>query len=364
MAYLRLHLKPLKVELSEVKKKLLKVETKMARDKEEEILTDSQNLLGNDMEVDFEDPPIEIDNPVSESRWEKEHEVNKVLSLTDEELFEKGYEIKEFVKQTLKYKQREKDFFLAKSDEDLFEMYDKLSPYIKRLDEFKQRHQEYVEGYMEENFADISSQEILLKLSQTPVAIQSSEAYRDRLCHLSFQDRSARLLLKTTKETITELKKTPEGRKQAKLFIAGVTHPVFGDPGLGLDERTRKEVKTIKSNLLTGTASTLKAEEHKKRSEFPLKVVEIAQKHWMENTIPEPAKHSGKALEVDGETVPTRYQDKTDRECYENFKEECQDIIQVEMAKAGQSLLKKLTNRPDSADKQRRLEYAQHLSET
>ena len=263
----------------------------------------------------------------------------------------------------MKNKQREKDFFLAKSDEDLFEMYDKLSPYIKRLDEFKQRHQEYVEGYMEENFADISSQEILLKLSQTPVAIQSSEAYRDRLCHLSFQDRSARLLLKTTKETITELKKTPEGRKQAKLFIAGVTHPVFGDPGLGLDERTRKEVKTIKSNLLTGTASTLKAEEHKKRSEFPLKVVEIAQKHWMENTIPEPAKHSGKALEVDGETVPTRYQDKTDRECYENFKEECQDIIQVEMAKAGQSLLEKLTNRPDSADKQRRLEYAQHLSE-
>ena len=53
-------------------------------------MTESQNLLSNDMEVDFEDPPIEIDNPVSESRWEKEHEVNKVLSLTDEELFEKG----------------------------------------------------------------------------------------------------------------------------------------------------------------------------------------------------------------------------------------------------------------------------------
>ena len=47
--------------------------------------------------------------------------------------------------------------------------------------------------------------------------------------------------MKNIKNTLTELRKTPEGRKQAKLIIAAVSHPVFGDPGLDLDERTRKE---------------------------------------------------------------------------------------------------------------------------
>ena len=33
----------------------------------------------------------------------------------------------------------------------------------------------------------------------------------------------------------------------------------------------------------------------------------------------------GKAKEVDGETLAKRYQEKTDNECFENFKEECKD---------------------------------------
>ena len=47
--------------------------------------------------------------------------------------------------------------------------------------------------------------------------------------------------MKNIRDTLTELKKTPGGRKQSKLIIAAVSHPVFGDPGLDLDERTRKE---------------------------------------------------------------------------------------------------------------------------
>jgi hypothetical protein len=363
VGYLKTYLKPLKVGYSDVKEKLMAAESKLAQESEEEILTQSQNLLNSEMDVDLEGKNDFEDCVEDVPRWEREKEVNKVLSLTDLEIFEGNNEIKDYVKQTHKYKERERSFYLSKSDQELFELYDKLSPGIKRHKEFKQRYEQYVENYMEENFAQSSSQEILLKLSQTPTAVQSSEVFKERLCHLSFQDRSHKLLMKNIKETITELMKTPEGRKQAKLFIAGVSHPVFGDPGLDLNERTRKEVKEIKENLLKGKESTLKEVEKEKRTEFPKTVEDLARNHWMENTIPEPAKHTGKAIEVEGETVPTRYQDKTDRECYENFKEECQEPVKIEMAKSGQKLFEKLTGRADTADKQKRLDYAQHLSE-
>ena len=61
--------------------------------------------------------------------------------------------------------------------------------------------------------------------------------------------------------------------------------------------------------------------------------------------------------------MPTRYQDRTDREVYENFKEECSEKVKVEMAKVGQEMRNKLVKRIDSVDKQRRLEYAHSLSE-
>ena len=118
-----------------------------------------------------------------------------------------------------------------------------------------------------------------------------------------------------------------------------------------------------KTDLLKGETSIWKAEPHKKRSEFPPSLEVIARNHWLEYTIPEPAKHSGKALEEDGETVPTRYQDKTDPELYMNFKEECGDLVKAEMTKASKQMIEKLNRRPESADKTRRLEYAQQLSE-
>ena len=368
VTYLQRYLKKLYVSRKEASEKLIEIETKVALESEEDVLTNSQSLIGGDMDVDFGfdgdmDNEDTDDNIEDQSRWDKENMLNRILSLTDEQLFGGNMVVNDTVKNTYKYKQRESEFYLTKSDEELFGMYDKLPPHIKSREEFKQRHNEYVEGYMEENFAMASSQDILLKLSQTPAAVQASDIYKERLSHLSFQDISLRLLLKNIKETILELKKTPEGKKQAKLFIAGVSHPVFGDPGLDLDERTRKEVKTIKANLLKGTSTTLKGLDHKRRSEFPETVKMIARNHWIENTIPEPAKHSGRALEVEDETVPTRYQDKTDNEFYENFKEDCKEEIKGEMAKEGEKIVKNLEGRPDSEDKQRRLIYAQNLSE-
>ena len=55
----------------------------------------------------------------------------------------------------------------------------------------------------------------------------------------------------------------------------------------------------MKENLLTGKAKTLKLPDKVKRQIYPESVVAIA--------IVEPAKHSGRAIIDDQETVPTRY---------------------------------------------------------
>ena len=214
---------------------------------------------------------------------------------------------------------------------------------------------------MTDNFGQSSSQDILMKLDETPAAVQNSDIYKDRLRHLSFSERSERLVMKNIKETVAELRKTPEGRKQSKLFIAGVSHPVYGDPCLDLEDRTRKEVKQIKEDLLKGKESTLKAKEGKKRETFPPRVVEIGSNHWYEHLIPEPAKQTGKVVEDEGEIRPTQYQDKTDKEMFANFQDECTEEVKVEMTKQSEEMLLNLSKRPDSQDKQRRLEYARNL---
>ena len=214
---------------------------------------------------------------------------------------------------------------------------------------------------MEENFAVSSSQEILEKLSQTPNTIQNSRMYKDLLSHLSNEEKSEKLVMKNIKDSLTELEKTVQGRKDAKKVIAAVSHPVFGDPGLGLNWRKKKETKIMKQNLLTGKSTTLELPHTEKRKIFPDSVKDIAHIHWKEHTIVEPAKHTGRAVTDDAETVPTRYQDKTDRECYENFREECSEKIKIEMSKVSQELKSKLVNRPETIDKRRRLEYAESL---
>ena len=64
-----------------------------------------------------------------------------------------------------------------------------------------------------------------------------------------------------------------------------------------------------------------------KRSEFPKRLIDIAQNHRKENTMVDSTKHSGRAIEEDGDTVHTRFQDRTDREMYTNFQEEFQDRV-------------------------------------
>ena len=180
---------------------------------------------------------------------------------------------------------------------------------------------------MEDNFANSSSQEILMKSSQTPAVIQNSEIYKSRLSHLNYEERSERLVMRNIRETVKELNKTPEGKKQVRMFIAGVSHPVYGDPGLGLNKKLKSETKQMKAKLLSGEEVTLSVANKSKRKVFPGSVEDIAREHWLENTIPEPAKHTGKAIEDGGETLPKRYQDRTDSECYGQFKESCRGKV-------------------------------------
>ena len=352
--YLHQYLIPLGLARSAAKKLLIDVETKLAGEVEQNELTNSQNVLGGDMEIGQ-------DKDIVRSRWGKDQEVKQVLELSDQQLFEEGTEVPENVKYSDRYKRREKSYYLSLSDKDLIEKYNNISSYTLNSKEFKTRHNQIVEKYMDDNFAQASSQEILLKIPDTPACIQNSGAYKERLCHLSFAERSERLVMQNIKDTMNELEKTKEGRKQAKIIAAGVSHPVFGDPGLNLNWRIKEKARKAKENLLTGMASTLKMPEKKKRNVFPESVEAVAADYWMENTIPEPAKHTGKALEEGGETIPTRYQDKTDRECYLNFKEECQGKIKIAMQKVADEMKTSLSTRPDTADKRRRVEYAESL---
>lgn len=358
--YLKTYLEPLYVGRSEAQQKLIEIETRVASEIEDNELTESQNNLMGDMEVETKDS----DKKESEtSKWGKDQQIRKWMEFTDLELFEGGLETPDDVKQSTRYKQREKLYYLSLTDNDLFERYNDISSYTRSSAEFKARHAQFVEKFMDDNFAHASSQEILLKLPETPACIQNSETYKKRLCHLSFEERSQRLVLQNIKETVDELQKTTEGKKQAKIIIAGVSHPTFGDPGLNLSRSTKQEVRQAKENLLTGKTSVLKVSEKKKRQIYPKIVEAIARDHWLETTIPEPAKHSRKAVEENGETLPTRYQDKTDKECYLDFKEECEGKVTIEMQKVAAEMIGKLNQRPDTADRKRRLEYAESLSD-
>ena len=359
--YLMLHLKPLGVGMKVAKERLVEMERKLAEEGAENELISSQNNLNDVMEIDNQD--TEEDTWSKMSRRAKDRGIDKILELNNEELFEGGLEIPENVKDSTRYKKREAAYFLAMSDVDLFDRYEKLSNYTKSSEEFKKRHALFVDKYMEDNFAQTSSQEILIKLSQTPTSVQNSEAYKTRLSHLTFEERSEKLVMKNIKETVHELNKTPEGKKQAKMFIAGVSHPVYGDPGLGLSKKTKSEIKKIKGTLLSEKEATLKVPDMKKRQIFPKSVEDIARNHWLENTIPEPAKQTGKVIEDGGETVPKRYQDKTDSECYENFKDDCAGKVRREMVRMADGIIHQVSGRKDSADKKRRVEYAQTLAE-
>ena len=355
--YLVTYMKPLGVGYQTVKQKLLDIERKLAEEEKDEELTRSLSVQSTKMDIDID----VTSNPVQSNRVAKDFEIDKLLEMSDHKIFEDDIEIPEYLQNSRKFKKRQLEYFLGLEPTKFFEKYDQVPPNIQKMEEFKQKHKQLVEKFMEDNFAQSSSQEILMRLPETPSAVLNSEALNERLSHLSFEERSKRLLLKNIKDTIKELNKTPDGRKQAQEFIAGVSHEVYGDPGLDLSWRMKDKVRRMKGKLLSGEEKTLLIEKPKKRKLFPDAVEMMGITHWIENTIPEPSKQTGKVIEEEGETVPTRYQDRTNREMYECFKEDYKVKIEAEMTKKANEMRRQLASRKDSEDKQRRLDYVKSL---
>ena len=140
----------------------------------------------------------------------------------------------------------------------------------------------------------------------------------------------------------------------------------FGVPaGLeGLSWRDISIAKVMKKNLLSGKEQSLTVPKKKKRLAYPSKVLEYGKLHWEQITILEPSQHkrsgpSSATIQDDTESVPSRLQDLTNSECYEDFKIMYGQKIENVMKKHSEDLLKKVANWPDSPDKQGRLEFAE-----
>ena len=124
-----------------------------------------------------------------------------------------------------------------------------------------------------------------------------------------------------------------------------------------------KAAKNTKIKLLNGREAILKVDEHSKRQLYPKEVEQIALNHWLENTILEPANKKRKVIEDGDDIVPKRYQDRTDKEMYINFQEECNESVKRAMERKKIMVLAKLESRPDNEYKEQRMQYAEKLTD-
>ena len=180
-------------------------------EEEEDVSNDQQDELGvgdggegyhseeEDMQCDGEDDQdMELvenleDDSSEESRVAVEFEVRKFMEKSDEELFKSELEVPSCVEQSAKFKERKRKF---------------------------------IKTYMEEQDFQ-NSQEILEAFSQAPPVVE--DCLKQRLSHLTKQEKATRLIVKTLSDTIQRLKETPgaEARKQVQVILAAATHHRF-----------------------------------------------------------------------------------------------------------------------------------------
>ena len=140
----------------------------------------------------------------------------------------------------------------------------------------------------------------------------------------------------------------------------------FGTPALPGHSSWRldEEAKEMKQKLMTGVDPILTPPAKARKDMFPPAVKQMAREHWLSTTIPEPSvnrrmKRKERPLkegEQAAETVPTRWQHMTAEEQYSSFKEDCEEKVRVEMDKKAATDGVKVSKRPESEDKTRRLE--------
>lgn len=127
----------------------------------------------------------------------------------------------------------------------------------------------------------------------------------------------------------------------------------------------------MKVRLMTGKDQILTPLPRAKRDVFPAGVKQMARKHWLDTTIPEPSvnrrmKRKERQLkegEQAVESIPFRWQHLTAEEQYANFKEDCKDSVREEMEKKAVEDMEKVLRRPHSEDKEKRISRIETLSE-
>ena len=336
--YLVHHLRVLNITTKVARKLLVELESKHQADEGLSAVANSLVEIEhdeNDIDMIDNEPPGDVDmfsdDESDGKRAAYEFELRKVLSKTDTELFELGYAVSERVARSNKYIEREKL---------------------------------YTERYVDQNMEGLNSQEILETFSQNPVSVQKSVAMQKKVNHLSKKQKTNKSVLKSLQDTIDVLSKTPGrvAKRQLEVITAASTHHRNGTPSFeGVSRRTERTAKKMKLDLLQGNVSVLTPPIQTKKQVYPQPCVDLALKHWNENTTPEPALHRRKAETDDQETVPTRYQCLTDREQYSQFKEDCSGEMAEILRKYSTEQIEKNSKRSESTDKTRRLAYLESL---
>ena len=113
--------------------------------------------------------------------------------------------------------------FMYKSDHELFNSGLEIPTCVTKSAKFKERRREFIKTYIEEkDFQD--SQEVLEALGQAPPVVE--DCLKQRLSHLTKQEKASRLITQTLSDTLLRLKETPgrEARNQVQVILAAVTH--------------------------------------------------------------------------------------------------------------------------------------------
>ena len=355
--YLVRHLKVFKIPYKSALKLLVEVES---RQKENDIEDNSQQQIQNEgMEEDEDDG-----NNVQPQETQSDQNIDNfdmldVDQASDVDMFSEDDSEQNDQKRVKTDLELAK--ILTKTDEELFEGGLQVSDKIKRSLKYIDRKERYVEGKLE----GLSSQEILSTYSQNPVFVQESNAMKNRLKHLAKQEKANKTVLKAIQDTINTLQKTPGpvAKDQVKVITAAATHHRYGVPDIPqISGRTSKAAKKMKIDFLQGKDSILTPAMKAKRQIYPKELEVLAVKHWNENTTLEPALHRRKAVSDDKETIPTRYQSLTDREQFSLFKEDCAGEMVDILTRYSSAEIAKLTKRPDSDDKKQRMAYFENLS--
>ena len=241
--YLKRHLKAFRVDVKKVRALLVKVEsedTAQERAQQREGLVennkenDGVDQTDNDRdepdgddEIELEevgDASEEVDDVSEEANMdcdedEGDEELMDYEEDEDEDLGEDDVEVEE----TRAEREFEVRQFLDKSDDELFRSGLDVPKYVQKSVKFKERRNKFIQTYLEEqNYQD--SQEILENFSQAPPVVK--DTLKQKLSHLSKQERAQRLMVKTLSDTLKRLKETPgkEARNQVQVILAAISH--------------------------------------------------------------------------------------------------------------------------------------------